>query len=117
MKIKTISGMENLDKEEQKRANDLFVEYYKRMERQLKTYFKFQAHIKVYEKQTKNKRYVIDMKVTNPKINFGAVAEDWDLARTIHKVCNKLMNEIESKMHSSDQHDKVRREQKKRRRS
>ncbi len=116
MKIKTITVLENLDKKEKKRANELFAEYYRRFQKQLKNFTKFQAQIKVYEKETKNRRYSIDVKITNPPMNFGAFAEDWDLARTIHKVCNKIINEIEHKLHSSDQHDKIRMEQQKRKR-
>ena len=81
----------------------------------LKNLVSFEFHIKKYEKtekESKMKKASVHCKVDSAAGVFEADYADWDLARCVHKVMNKIINEIEHKMHSSDQHDRVRRSQK-----
>jgi len=116
MNIKIIhaAGANSLKENQKQLVNRLLNEYYPRIQRQLKNFTSFETDIKNYEKEGKQKKFSINLKVIAPTRIFKANATDWDLARAFHKVLNKIMNEIESRMHSSDQHSKVRRLQKNR---
>jgi len=83
----------------------LLKEYEVKIKRQLKNEADIVVHIKVHEKEGNRKKYNIHIDVAN-SIRFGATADDWDLARAVHKVFKNIMNEIEHKLHVSDQYDK-----------
>jgi|TARA_B100001971_G_C18265688_1_gene592063 hypothetical protein len=115
-KIKVIhaAGVNELTEKENQLINRLLNEYYIRIQRQLKNFASFEFHIKEYEKagkgnieKAKKKKFSVHVRVDATNV-FEADYADWDLARVIHKVMNKLMNEIEHKLHSSDQHHKER---------
>jgi len=136
MDIKTIhaKGVESLSERQKQVVNRLLNEYYPRIQRQLKNITSFEVDIKKYEKAApskgkekdtnkkrkkgvfvksgKDKKYSFNIKVVGPAGIFKGDYADWDFTRVIHKVMNKVMNEIEQKMHSSDQHIKIRRPQK-----
>ena len=119
-KIKVIyaSGIEKLTEREKKLVNNLLNEYSIRIQRQLKNQVLIECHIKEHEAVgilTKRKKYSIHVKVFSTKI-FEADYADWDLARAVHKVMNKLINEIEHKFHASEQHLKIRKPQQVRKR-
>jgi len=137
--IINISGIDILDEKKKQIFNRLLNEYYPRIYRQIKNITVFEGNIKAYEKvapskgegpdggdkvrakgvfvkKGKDKKYSFSLKVVNPAGVFKADYADWDFTRVIHKVLNKMMNEIEGKLHSSDKYDKVRMEQMKRRR-
>ena len=65
--------------------------------------------------KNKKQKYSIHARVDSSLKPIEADYADWELERATHIVMNKLMNEIEHALHSSDQHDKVRRLQQKRR--
>ena len=106
IKIIHAAGIDTLNEKQKQLVNRLLNEYYKKVQRQLKNEVFFEFHIKNYEKDGKSKKFSIQIKVVVGIQVFEAKASDWDLARTIHKVMNKVMNEIEHKLHVSDQHSK-----------
>jgi len=116
IKIIHLAGVDTLKERQKQLVNRLLNEYYPRIQRQLKNFTSFEVDIKNYKKEGKQKKFSINLKVVVPTRIFKANAIDWDLARALHNVLNKIMNEIESKMHSSNQHSKIRRLQKNRER-
>jgi hypothetical protein len=113
--IINLKGVEMLSEKEKQLTNRLLNEYYKRIKRQLKNFTSIEAHIKEYEKPGKDKKarkFSFHVKAIAPTQIFEGDASDWDFARTLHKGLNKLMNRIEGALHSSDQHSKERRPQK-----
>ena len=86
----------------------LLNEYYSKVKRQLKNKVVFEVHIKVHEKEGKRKKFNVHVDVDSAK-RFGATADDWDLARAVHKVMKNIMSEIEHKLHISEQYERIRR--------
>jgi len=120
------AGVEELSEKEKQLVNRLLNEYYPRIQRQLKNLTFLEFHVKEYEKSgkgetklgketNKRKKYSIHVRIDANKV-YEADYSDWDLARAIHKTLNKIMNKIEHELHSSDQHDRLRRPQNVRRR-
>ncbi len=108
IKIIYATGIDELSEKEKQLVDKLLNEYYVKIKRQLKNEFFLEFHIKEYKKTgerwlTKKKKFSVHVKINADKV-YEADYGDWDLARTIHKVMNKLMNEIEHKTHSSNQH-------------
>ena len=99
-----INGIDILTEEEKRLANKLLNEYYPKIERKIKNIISLKVHIKEYEKEGKRKKYSINIKVVNSTDVFEANANNWDFARTMHKVLNKIENEIENRLHPSEQH-------------
>jgi len=116
------SGINQLTEKEKSLVNRLLNEYYLRIQRQLKNLTFLEFNTKEYEKtgkgkieKNKAKKYSVHVKIFSTRV-FEADYADWDLARAVHKVMNKLMNEIEHKFHASEQHLKIRRPQQVRKR-
>jgi len=105
-----LEGMDKLDDNQKQLVNKLLNEYSKKIQRQLKNFITLSFDLREYEKsgkEKKAKKFSVYIKISGTK-NFEANYADWDLARTVHKTLNKIMNEIEKEFHSSDQHDKTR---------
>ena len=98
-----IKGLENLDDKEKKIADKLFNEYYNKINRALKN-FKLKIHIKIYDKEGKSKKFSINIESFSSAGFFEGSFADWNLAKTIHNVFNKIETQIEHKLHISDQH-------------
>lgn len=112
-KIIHATGTEKLTEKEKFLVNKLLNEYYERIQRQLKNQIFLECNIKEHEttgKISKARKYSVHVKISGTKV-FEADYADWDLARAVHKTMNKLMNEIEHKFHSSEQHLKIRKPQ------
>ncbi len=107
MELIEIKGIDILTKEEKRLANKLLNEYFPKIERKIKNIISLKVHIKEYEKEGKRKKYSINIKVINSADVFEANAHNWDFARTMHKVLNKIENEIEDRFHPSEQHPKT----------
>ncbi len=101
-----IKGIDILTEEEKRLANKLLNEYYPKIQRQIKNIISLKVHIKEYKKEGRRKKYSINIKIINSTDVFEANADDWDFARTMHKILKKIENEIENRLHSSEQHPK-----------
>ena len=102
------TGTELLTGSEKATANKLINEYYEKIQRELKNPTTLKVHIKEHNKGGNRKKYSINAQAIIAKKVFEANSFDWDLARTLHKVMKNIENEIEHKLHSSDQHSKQR---------
>lgn len=101
-----VKGADLLSEQEKILANKILNEYYPRIQRMLKNLTSLRLYVKEYDKGGKRHKYSFNIEVVSATQKFEANASDWDFARTLHKVLNKAMSEIEHKLHSSDQHDK-----------
>ena len=99
-----IKGIDILTEQEKRLANKLLNEYFPKIKRQVKNIISLKVHIKEYEKEGKRKKYSINIKIINSTDVFEANADNWDFARTMHKVLNKIENEVENRFHPSEQH-------------
>ena len=109
-----VKGIDLLSEKEKQLITHLLNEYSVRIQRQIKNITSFNFDLKKYEKTGKMQKFSVHARVKGLTGSFEADYGDWDLARTIHKVFNKLMNEIEKRLHISDQHLKTRKPQIKR---
>ncbi len=106
------TGTEELDEMEKSIVNKLANEYYQKIARSLKNITSLQIHIKTYEDENKSRKekqrkFSIHAKAIAPTSIFASTkAHDWDLARTLHKAFKDLENEIEHRLHASDQKPK-----------
>ena len=73
-----------------------------KLQRKLKTINSLNIHLKEYSPEGKVK-YSINAHITDSFGKIEANASDWDFNRTLHKVFDKLQNEIERKFHLSNQ--------------
>ena len=103
MKVQTV-GFDVLSLSDKKDFQRLLDEYALKIERQLKNIDSFIIHLKEHGKGGKRKKYSIHVRVTAPTHTIEADAADWDFLRTVHKVFNKLGEEIEHTFHIRDQH-------------
>ncbi|MGD2072616.1 MAG: hypothetical protein PVG65_03915 [Candidatus Thorarchaeota archaeon] len=103
MKAIEVKGVSVLNSSQTTLANKILNEYYVKIQRQLKNFTSLKLHVKAYEKGNgSRKKYSLRVEVISPTRKFESNAHDWDFARTLHKVLNKVINEIEHETHASD---------------
>ena len=107
MSIKINAKNIELNRKERSLVVRLSEEYNKKIKRKIKNNFDIIIHIKAHEKEGSKKKFNIHIDVKSV-ISFGATADDWDLGKAIHKSMEKILNEIEHKLHSSNQRPRVR---------
>ncbi len=98
-------GVELSDKERWE-LDKLVNEYYEKIKRELKKDISLVVHIKDYDKDGKEKKYSINLKIVNSVV-FKSDSDDYNLPKAIHKAFNKVMSEIEHKFHVSNQNKKL----------
>jgi ribosome-associated translation inhibitor RaiA len=102
-----IKGIEQLSEEERKAVEEILDNSYEKLKRRTKTDFLLKLAIKEYSKnldnKNKRKKYSIQAQISGDVREFEASADDWDLRKVLHKVFEKLDNEIEHAFHSSEQ--------------
>ena len=100
-------GVNKLEALEQDVVNKLTTEYYEKLKRSLNNLTSLIVHVKTYDVEGSKKKFSIHTRVTAPGQNFESTkAQDWDLARTLHKSFQDLENQIRHHMHSDDQKTK-----------
>ncbi len=91
-----------LDEIDQKLVVELFENFYPKVKRMLNNEVSFEISLKIYKRLGTRKKFAMGFRVVAPTDIFEVSAADWDLARTVHKVCNKMATEIEGRFHFSD---------------
>ncbi len=94
-------GVNELSPEEKRVVDKLSSEYYGKIQRELQNITSVELHVKTFDSEGRQKRYLIKAKVSAPTRIFEAEYEDWDIARTLHKVYNKLENQIRKRFKKS----------------
>ncbi len=116
IKLIQISGVELLNENEKDKINKILVDNHRKIQNHFKDPIFIEFHLKEYNREGKVKKFSIHVRIHGAAGFFEADYADWDLARTIHKTMNKLLNELEHRFHVSDQNSKVKKPQKERKR-
>ena len=109
-----INTKQSLNEEEKKTLDRLLNEYYEKIKRELKKEIVVNLNLKIYEKggkggkdkDGKGRKYSLNLKIVNSVV-FKSDSDDYDLAKAIHKAFNKVMSEIEHRLHVSNQNKKL----------
>jgi ribosome-associated translation inhibitor RaiA len=94
MEIIQFKGVSDLSEEEKGVVNTLSTEYYQKIKRELKNITSIELHVKTYKKEGGRKKYSIHLKVIAPTRILESEEDDWDLARTLHRVYKNMENQI-----------------------
>ena len=97
-------GGENLTQSDKDLINTVADEFYSKIERSLKDITSFDVHVKCFQKEGNVKRFYINVRLSAARRNFDISAENWILHDAVKEAMEKLLSEIESKCHSSDNH-------------
>lgn len=89
-------GLEKLDDESISHLTTLFSSYLEKIERDIPD-CELNVDVKLHNKDGNRKHYGFLCKIVYSNNVITASVEDWDLRRCIHKVCTKLINEIQHK--------------------
>ncbi|MBN1644892.1 hypothetical protein JW851_02540 [Candidatus Woesearchaeota archaeon] len=93
-------GLKTLEPMEQELVQRISTENFEKIRRMLKNITKVKVQIKTYEKQGKRKKYSIHLQARAPGGPLDVDrAQDFDLARAIHKGFADLKGLIEHRMH------------------
>ena len=104
-----IIGIKDLDEMEVEAVNRLANRYFGKIQREIKKINSVAIHIKSYEKEGRGKKYSIHVKVMAPTRIFTSTKTfDWDLNKALHKSFRDVIREIKHRLHTDDQHRKVR---------
>lgn len=94
-------GLTELDPDEQHVVQDLATEYYDKVQRSVKEVTSLVIHIKQHAKGGARKKYSVHIRVDAPSFVFESTkANDWDLAKTVHKAFQDVENGIKHKFHT-----------------
>ena len=103
-----LNGIEYLSEEERFEFNKELEIYKEKLRWKTKSDFILKIVIKIHskkadDKDTKRKKYSLHAMIKGETHSFEASAEDWDFHKVIHKIFQKLINEVEHAYHSSEQ--------------
>lgn len=94
-------GLKELSPEEQRVVQNLSTEYYDKVQREAKKVTALVIHIKQHEKGGSKKKYSVHIRVDAPTFLFESTkANDWDLAKTMHKAFEDVMHGIQHRLHT-----------------
>jgi len=104
-----IIGIKDLDEMEVDAVNRLANRYYSKIQREIKNLTSLAIHIKSYDKEGREKKYSIHVKVMAPtRIFVSTKAVGWNLETALHKSFRDVIREIQHSLHTDDQHRKIR---------
>ncbi len=104
-----IAGIKDLDEMEIESVNRLANRYYGKIQREIKNITSLAIHIKSYEKQGRQKKYSVHVKVIAPTRIFASTKTfDWELEKALHKSFRDVIREMQHSLHTDDQHNKGR---------
>jgi hypothetical protein len=104
-----ITGIKDLDEMEIESVNRLANRYYSKIQREIKNITSLTVHIKSYEKQGREKKYSVHVKVIAPtRIFVSTKTSDWDLEKALHQSFRDVIREMQHSLHTDDQHKKGR---------
>ena len=104
-----ITGIKDLDEMEIESVNRLANRYYPKIQREIKNITSLTVHIKSYEKQGREKKYSVHVKVIAPtRIFVSTKTSDWDLEKALHQSFRDVIREMQHSLHTDDQHKKGR---------
>jgi len=104
-----IIGIKNLDDMEIDAVNRLANRYFVKIQREIKKINSLVIHIKSYEKEGRQRKYSVHVKVLAPtRIFVSTKANDWNLEKALHKSFADIIHRLHHSLHTDDQHPKTR---------
>ncbi len=94
-------GIKELEPVDQAVVNKLSTEYYDKLKRMINTTASLKVHVKVTKVESKKKKYNMHTQLIAPSKTFTSTnAEDWDLARALHKTFQDLEHQVNHTYHA-----------------
>jgi ribosome-associated translation inhibitor RaiA len=90
-------GLDQCSDTEKQLLDKLSAEYYDKFQRTLQNITSLQIHIKCHDTEGQRKRFEITSRIVAPTKTIESHTEDWDFARTLHKVFKDLERQLEHK--------------------
>jgi hypothetical protein len=103
-----IRGIELLSEEDKWELNKEIEKYQEKIKWKTKSDFILKLVIKEYnhkseDKDNKRKKYSLQAQIKGATHSFEASSFDWDFNKSLHKIFEKLITEVEHYYHSSEQ--------------
>ena len=108
IKVTCGKGEEYLTEDEKEKVNQISQAYFDKISNHIKDIEEFEVHLKCHKKEGNTKRYVLGIRIVADGQDFDSEVEDYNLNDGIKKAIVKIQNEIEHKIHKSDQGRKPR---------
>jgi ribosome-associated translation inhibitor RaiA len=93
----------NLTQDEKDLVILISEEFFEKLKRYSKKIDLFDVHLKCHKKEGNVKRYILGIRVVLDGNDFDTDVEDYDLKEGIRKAIKKIQNEVEHRLHISDQ--------------
>jgi hypothetical protein len=103
-----IRGIEFLNESQKQELDKETAKYKEKLKWKTKSDFVLKLVIKEYahkaeDKDNKRKKYSLQAQIKGATHSFESSADDWDFNKAVHKIFEKLLNEVEHYYHSSEQ--------------
>ena len=108
IKISCGKDSASLDSYDKEIIERLSKEYLLKIRRHFDNIDSFEVYVKCFLKKENVKRYQIRVKLIVPGFVFEASSDEWKLNDAVHSALEKIMNEVEHKIHISNQGNKSR---------
>ena len=89
-------GLKEFSEQEQELIKSLAIEYADKLERHIRE-FTLVINLKRHNLAGKRIKFSFHTRLDAPSFILTSKADDWDLARTLHKIFEKIENEIKHK--------------------
>ena len=89
-------GLKDFTEQEQELIKSLAIEYADKLERDIRE-FTLVINLKRHNLAGKRIKFSFHTRLDAPSFILTSKADDWDLARTLHKIFEKIENEIKHK--------------------
>lgn len=93
----SLAGVDMLAEGEREIIQKLLDKYHKKMSRHFKEAVSLELHLKEYNREGNSKKYSLSACVRGPMGKLEASYADWELHKAVHKVLDRLLEEIEHK--------------------
>ena len=103
-----IIGIKELDDMEIDSVNRLANRYFVKIYREIKKVESLIIHIKCYEKEGKQKKYSVHVKLIAPTRIFASTkVHDWNLEKALHASFRDIIKELHHSLRTDNQHNKT----------
>ena len=93
----SLAGVDMLMSGEREVIQKLLDKYYKKIQRHFKENISLEVHLKEYNREGNSKKYSLNAVVRGAMGKIESSYADWELHKAVHKVLDRLLEEIEHK--------------------
>ena len=97
-------GLEILGEIDRKLIESICEAYFKKLGNKLNTDISMGLLLKEYHLKTSNKEFSVEATLNLGSGNISADEIGWDLSKVVHRVFEKIINQVEHRFHLSDKH-------------